>query len=110
MSMDSSSSGMLPAQYKLARKAGGGSSADVYFCLPKDVINTVKAQGPIATHSPNLGDHFATLRSSLVAVKIIRGKCPDPEADEYQYPEEDSNAKEYTLLQKIQTSTLPGAE
>jgi hypothetical protein len=107
-------SGMFPSRYKLVRKAGDGTSAEVYFCLTDDIINAAKAAGPLTTDSPGFEDRLTTLRKSLVAIKIIREDL-DREEDSNsemsgeQYIEDDPIIKEYNLLKLIHSSTLPGA-
>lgn len=107
-------SGLLLPQYKLVRKAGDGTSDEVYFCLPKDTITAAKAQGPSTADSPGLEERPAALRASPVAVKIIRedldsDEGSDSEASGEQVVEDDPITKEYSLLKVIHTSTLPGA-
>ncbi|KAJ4409293.1 hypothetical protein N0V91_002649 [Didymella pomorum] len=93
-------------------KAGRGSSAEVFFCLPKDIINAVKAEGPLTTNAADFGDRHETLMVSLVSIKLIREDSDreedsDSEESGEQYTEDDRIIKEYNPLKHIQDSILP---
>lgn len=112
--MDPTISGLLPPQCKLVSKAGRGSSAEVFFCLPKDIIKAVKAEGPLTTNAAGFEHRLATLRASLVAIRLIREDSDreedsDSEESGEQHTKDDPIIKEYSLLKSIQDSILTGA-